>query len=98
MYGSRYEVERLPAGLEGEALRQYLARQAWYHAIDFGDDVVSMGGKPADVIEREWGLFGLEDLNGLSVLDIGGADGAYAFRAERAGASPVAVLDHYVWS
>jgi tRNA (mo5U34)-methyltransferase len=32
------------------------------------------------------------------LLDIAGVDGAYAFRAEQAGASPVAVLDHYVWS
>jgi tRNA (mo5U34)-methyltransferase len=50
------------------------------------------------VIEREWRMFGLEDLRGLSVLDIGGADGAYAFLAERAGAASAAVLDHYIWS
>ena len=36
-------------------------------------------------------------LAGQSVLDIGGADGAYAFRAETAGAARTAVLDHYVW-
>jgi tRNA (mo5U34)-methyltransferase len=84
--------------LSGEELRRYLARGSWYHSIDFGEGVVSVGGKPVDVIEREWRLFGLEKLRGLSVLDIGGADGAYAFLAERAGASPVAVLDHYIWS
>ena len=97
-YGSRYEIETVPAGLSGEELRRYLARRPWYHAIDFGDGVVSAGAKPAEVIDREWRLFGLGDLRGRSVLDIGGADGAYAFRAMRAGASPVAVLDHYVWS
>jgi tRNA (mo5U34)-methyltransferase len=97
-YGSRYQVEPVPAGLSGEELRRYLAQRLWYHSIDFGDGVVSAGGKPAEVIDREWRLFALGDLRSRSVLDIGGADGAYAFRAERAGASPVAVLDHYIWS
>jgi tRNA (mo5U34)-methyltransferase len=97
-YGSRYEVDPVPQGLSGEELRRYLARQGWYHSIDFGEGVASMGGKPAEVIEHEWRLLGFDDLRGQSLLDIGGADGAYAFRAERAGASRVAVLDHYVWS
>ena len=97
-YGSRYEVEAVPPGLEGEELRRYLGRAGWYHSIDFGDNVVSHGGKPLEVIDHEWALFGLERLRGRSLLDIGGVDGAYAFRAERAGASPVAVLDHYLWS
>jgi tRNA (mo5U34)-methyltransferase len=35
----------------------------------------------------------LESLRGKSLLDVGGVDGAYAFRAERARAAPVAVLD-----
>jgi tRNA (mo5U34)-methyltransferase len=97
-YGGRYEVEPVPSGLSGEELRRYVARQGWYHSIDFGDGVASVGAKPGEVIEREWRLFGLENLHGQRLLDIGGADGAYAFLAERAGASPVAVLDHYVWS
>jgi tRNA (mo5U34)-methyltransferase len=97
-YGSRYQPEPVPEGLSGEELQRYLSRQGWYHSIDFGAGVVSPGIKPAEVIEREWRLFGLGDLHGCSVLDIGGADGAYAFLAERAGASPVAVIDHYVWS
>jgi tRNA (mo5U34)-methyltransferase len=97
-YGSRYEVDVVPPGLSGEELSLYLGRQHWYHSIAFGDGIVSPGAKPAEVIEREWRSFGLEDLRGLSVLDLGGADGAYAFLAERAGAAHVAVLDHYLWS
>jgi tRNA (mo5U34)-methyltransferase len=97
-YGSRYELEPIPPGLEGEELQRYLGRMSWYHSIDFGGGVVSNGIKPLEVIEREWSLFGLANMRGRSLLDIGGVDGGYAFRAERAGASPVTVIDHYVWS
>jgi tRNA (mo5U34)-methyltransferase len=97
-YGRAYEVEPVPPGLEGEALRQYLTRMHWYHSIDFGGGVVSNGAKPLETIEREWSLFALGDLSSRSVLDIGGVDGAYAFRAEQSGARRVAVLDHYLWS
>lgn len=39
----------------------------------------------------------LPDVRGRPVLDIGAWDGKYSFEAERAGASRVVVLDHYVW-
>jgi tRNA (mo5U34)-methyltransferase len=97
-YGGLYEVEPVPGGLTRQELRDHLGRMSWYHAIDFGHGVVSPGMKPLEVIDREWRMFGFDDLSSSSLLDIGGVDGAYAFRAERAGASPVAVLDHYVWS
>jgi tRNA (mo5U34)-methyltransferase len=97
-YGSEYQIEAPPTGVGPEQLRQYVARMGWYHAIDLGAGVVTPGIKSVEVIDHEWRLFGLRRLSGQSVLDIGGADGAYAFRAERAGASRVAVLDHYVWS
>ena len=97
-YGKNYSVETLPPGLAGAALQRYVDRMSWYHCIELGDGVVTKGIKPAEVIGREWELFALGDLQGRSVLDIGGVDGGYAFRAERAGASSVAVVDHYVWS
>lgn len=97
-YGSQYKLEAVPAGLTGEELRRHLARMSWYHSIDFGAGVISNGLKPLEAIDREWALCGFDNLAGRSLLDIGGVDGAFAFRAERAGASPVAVLDHYVWS
>jgi tRNA (mo5U34)-methyltransferase len=71
---------------------------AWYHEIDLGNGVLTPGMMSRADITREWELFALGDLTGRSVLDIGGIDGAYAFRAERAGASRTAVLDHYLWS
>jgi tRNA (mo5U34)-methyltransferase len=97
-YGRGYRVEPLPEGLGGERLQQYVDRMSWFHCIDLGGGVVTKGLKPVDVIDREWDLFELGDLRGRSVLDIGGVDGGHAFHAELAGASPVAVLDHYVWS
>lgn len=96
-YGRRYRVEPLPSFGSGEELREYADRMSWYHCIELAEGVVTRGIKPVEAIEREWQLFELGDLAGQSVLDIGGADGAYAFRAEAAGAARTAVLDHYVW-
>lgn len=98
VYGGAYRVEPLPAGMTPDELRAYVGRMGWYHEIDLGEGVVTPGGKPRSDIAREWELFALGDLTGRSVLDIGGIDGAYAFRAERDGAARVAVLDHYLWS
>jgi tRNA (mo5U34)-methyltransferase len=97
-YGESYVEEKLPAGLTPEELRQYVGRMGWYHEIDLGNGVLTRGMKSRHDIRREWELAALGDLTGKSLLDIGGVDGAYAFLAERAGASPVAVLDHYVWA
>jgi tRNA (mo5U34)-methyltransferase len=97
-YGRNYQIERLPAFDTSDDLQRYTERMSWYHSIDLGGGVITRGIKDIAVIDREWGLFALGDLTGQSLLDIGGADGAYAFRAERAGAAPAAVLDHYVWA
>ncbi|HTZ64731.1 MAG TPA: DUF1698 domain-containing protein [Solirubrobacteraceae bacterium] len=98
VYGEAYVEEKLPAGLTPEQLREYVGRMGWYHEIDLGDGVITPGMKSRRDIRREWELAALGDLTGKSVLDIGGVDGAYAFLAEQAGASRVAVLDHYVWA
>jgi tRNA (mo5U34)-methyltransferase len=97
-YGRQYRIEALPPGLSAEGLQRYVSQTGWYHEIALGDGVLTPGMKSAETISREWELFGLGDLKGQSVLDIGGVDGGYAFRAEQSGASPVAVLDHYLWA
>ncbi len=97
-YGGAYRPEALPNGFSPDQLRQYAGRMGWYHQIDLGNGVLTSGMKSATDIEREWKLFALGDLSGRSVLDIGGIDGAYAFWAEREGAGPVTVLDHYLWA
>lgn len=97
-YGSAYRLQRLPDGLSPDQLRQYAGRIGWYHQIDLGGGVLTPGMKLAADIEHEWKVFALGDLTGRSVLDVGGVDGGYAFWAERDGAGPVAVLDHYLWA
>lgn len=97
-YGDSYVPEPLPAGLTPEQLREYVHRMSWYHEIDLGNGVITPGMKKQGEIAHEWDLFALGDLTGKSVIDIGGIDGAYAFLAEKAGASRVAVLDHYLWA
>ena len=49
-------------------------------------------------MEREWATMALPDLRDKSVIDVGGADGGYAFMAEEFGAARVACLDYYIWS
>jgi tRNA (mo5U34)-methyltransferase len=98
-YGREYRLAPLPAGLTPAQLNEYVSRVCWYHQIELGDGVVTPGMKTLADIRREWDLFALnESVPGKSVIDIGGVDGAYAFLAERAGASRAAVLDHYLWS
>jgi tRNA (mo5U34)-methyltransferase len=97
-YGRSYKVEPLPRDLTPSTLREYVGRMSWYHEIDLGDGVLTPAMKSRADIAHEWNLFALDTLDGKSVLDIGGVDGAYAFLAEEAGAGPVAVLDHYIWA
>jgi len=97
-YGTAYQLEPLPAGLTPAQLGEYVGQRGWYHSIDLGNGVLTSGMKGREVIEREWASFALGYLAGKSVLDIGGIDGAYAFLAERDGATRVAVLDHYLWA
>jgi tRNA (mo5U34)-methyltransferase len=91
-------VETVPTGFTPSVLRDYVGRMGWYHQIDLGDGVMTPAMKSHADISREWELFELNDLTGKSLLDIGGVDGAYAFLAEQAKASRVAVLDHYLWA
>jgi tRNA (mo5U34)-methyltransferase len=71
----------------------------WWHSIDVGDGVVTPGFKSPDVLADELEAIGLPDrLDGRSLLDVGGWDGFFAFEAERRGARPVTVVDHYMWA
>jgi tRNA (mo5U34)-methyltransferase len=76
-----------------------VSRTSWSHEIDLGRGVYTRpAAKSHEELTRDWKLFGLDNLGRKSVLDIGGIDGGYAFLAEQSGCSPVAVLDHYIWS
>lgn len=61
----------------------------WYHRVPLVDGLVTPGVTDSGTV---WTRLGLpDDMRGLRVLDIGTADGYFAFRAERSGADVVAV-------
>ena len=74
-------------------LAQRIREHHWFHTIDLGDGLVTKGDSPSSEIIAQ----AMPDVTGKSVLDIGAWDGKYSFEAERAGASRVVALDHYVW-
>ena len=61
----------------------------WYHRVPLAEGLVTPGVTDSGTV---WTRLGLpDDMRGLRVLDIGTADGYFAFRAERAGAEVLAV-------
>ena len=70
----------------------------WFHSIELAPGIVTPGHTPADALAEELRLVDLPDARGKTVLDIGAWDGYFSFAAERAGASRVVALDHFVWS
>jgi tRNA (mo5U34)-methyltransferase len=82
-----------PARRGREELDERIREHPWFHTIDLGDGLVTNGDNPpSELIDGA-----IPDVAGKSVLDIGAWDGKYSFGAERAGASRVVALDHYVW-
>ena len=76
---------------DSESVRR-IKNNYWFHTIDLGNGLVTNGNPPNELIAKS-----LPDVLGKSVLDVGAWDGKYSFEAERAGASRVVALDHYVW-
>ena len=71
----------------------------WSHEIILPGVATNLNcSKDQAFMEREWATMALPDLRGQSVIDVGGADGGYAFMAEAHGARSVACLDYYIWS
>jgi tRNA (mo5U34)-methyltransferase len=87
---AQYSVEELR--------RREIELRPWFHSIELAPGVVTDGAKSVAVQRAEWAAMQVPDLAGKSFLDVGGADGWYAFEAERRGAARAAVLDHYLWS
>jgi tRNA (mo5U34)-methyltransferase len=75
-------------------LVQEIREREWFHTIDLGDGLVTRGNPPSELLSLPNAI---PEVRGQSVLDIGAWDGKYSFEAERAGASRVVALDHFVW-
>lgn len=63
----------------------------WYHTIDLGNGLVSKGVYDHRPVADCYGI--PESLAGLRVLDVGTADGFFAFEMERRGADKVVAMD-----
>src|SRR5579862_2037879 len=65
--------------------------QGWYHTVELGSGLVSRGIFDHRPVIHNWGL--PPSLCGKSVLDVGTADGFFAFEAEQRGALRVVAID-----
>jgi tRNA (mo5U34)-methyltransferase len=78
-----------------DELREQLTKIVWFHQIDLGSGIITPGqDNSAGKLPR---LKIPENLNGMSVLDIGAWNGFFSFEAERRGARRVLATDSFVW-
>ncbi len=83
------ELEAEPA--RGESDTDPLSFDYWYHTIELPDGRTTPGDYDHRSYLRHYGF--PTDLTGQSVLDVGPADGFFAFEFERRGAARVVTLD-----
>jgi tRNA (mo5U34)-methyltransferase len=77
--------------MEVEELREQVAKVGWFHRIDLGNGIITPGRDDSPSKLTKLGM--PADLRGMTVLDIGAADGFFSFEAERRGAERVLSLD-----
>jgi tRNA (mo5U34)-methyltransferase len=70
------------------AIAEAIAQESWYHTIELPDGTVTDGRFDHRPLVRYYGL--PEDMSGMRALDVGTADGFWAFEMERRGAEVVA--------
>jgi tRNA (mo5U34)-methyltransferase len=77
------------------AIQREVDALRWYHAIDLGNGIKTPGiFDAAAKLDR----YGIPDLHGKTVLDVGSWDGFFSFEAERRGAERVLATDSFVWT
>src|SRR5437867_97461 len=77
-----------------DELRKEVAKTTWWHTIDLGHGIVTPGTDNSSYKLKNLGI--PDNLQHMTVLDIGASDGFFAFEVERRGASRVLATD--VWS
>lgn len=82
--------------MNADELREEVAKIKWFHSIDLGYGIITPGAEYTPLKLPTLGL--PEDLQGMTVLDIGAWDGFFSFEAERRGASRVLATDSFCWS
>lgn len=90
-----------PSGMDKETVKKKVAKVPfWWHSIELGYGIVTPGHQgglnyPTSAKRLFNELQIPKDLKGKSVLDIGAWDGAFAFEAEKRGASKVVAIDNF---
>jgi tRNA (mo5U34)-methyltransferase len=79
-----------------ETIRQEMQQYSWYHTIELGPGIVTPGQYDHRPLLRHYGI--PDDLSGKTVLDVGPAQGFFAFEFERRGAERVVTADLPRWS
>lgn len=77
-------------------LNEEVKKIKWWHTIDLGNGVVTAGLDNSP--KKLKTLMMPDNLEGMSVLDIGAWDGFFSFEAERRGAKRVLATDKFCWS
>ncbi len=81
--------------MDAHELRREVAKLNWWHTMDLGHGVVTPGQDRTK--EKLKQLHMPRNLRGMSVIDIGAADGFFSFEAERRGAGKVLAIDASRW-
>lgn len=78
-----------------DELQEQVTKILWFHQIDLGSGVITPGldDSPGKLPRLKIP----ENLEGMSVLDIGAWNGFFSFEAERRGASRILATDSFVW-
>ena len=84
--------------LDDAALRDAIARTAWFHSMELRPGIVTPGAKSEALLAAEANaILGPLDLTGRSVLDVGAWNGFFSFAAKRRGAARVLATDSFTW-
>ena len=85
-----------PVALDVPTTRDDPRLNDWYHTIELGNGLVSRGTYDHRPIVHRYGL--PESLAGKTALDVGTANGFWAFEMERRGAEHVSAIDVASWN
>jgi tRNA (mo5U34)-methyltransferase len=77
-------------------IRQHMQQYSWYHTVDLGQGVVTPGQYDHRNLLHHYGI--PDDLTGKTVLDVGPAQGFFAFEFETRGAKRVVTAELPRWS
>jgi tRNA (mo5U34)-methyltransferase len=77
-------------------IKEKVAQIEWFHTIDLGHGIITPGVDNTPCKLKKLGM--PENLEGMTVLDIGAWNGFYSFEAEKREAKRVLATDSYCWN